>query len=83
MRIERKLIVTRKAGIYVKSASEIVDGLRDYDCSVQFTFKDKKVNAKSTLQLIDLALKRGAEIHVILDGEDADDALVFIQWFLK
>ncbi|WP_306008629.1 HPr family phosphocarrier protein [Bacillus sp. MMSF_3353] len=83
MRIERKLIVTRKDGIYAKSASEIVDGLRDYDCSVQFIFKDKKVNAKNTLQLIDLAVKRGAEIHVILDGEDADDALVFIQWFLK
>jgi phosphocarrier protein HPr len=82
MRIERKLIVTsRKDGIHAKSASEIVDGLRDYDCSVQFIFKDKKVNAKSTLQLIDLAVKRGAEIHVILDGEDADDALVFIQWF--
>nr|WP_250635455.1 HPr family phosphocarrier protein [Bacillus subtilis] len=50
---------------------------------MQFIFKDKKVNAKSTLQLIDLAVKRGAEIHVILDGKDADDALVFIQWFLK
>ncbi|MBY0039558.1 HPr family phosphocarrier protein [Bacillus cereus] len=83
MRIERKLIVTRKDGIHAKSASEIVDDLRDYDCSVQFIFKGKKVNAKSTLQLIDLAVKRGAEIHVILDGEDADDALVFIQWFLK
>ncbi|MBZ3766614.1 HPr family phosphocarrier protein [Bacillus cereus] len=83
MRIERKLIVTRKDGIHEKSASEIVDGLRDYNCLVQFIFKDKKVNAKSTLQLIDLAVKRGAEIHVILDGEDADDALVFIQWFLK
>ena len=47
MRIERKLMVTRKDGIHAKSASEIVDGLRDYDCSVQFTFKDKKVNAKN------------------------------------
>ncbi|EJP84941.1 MULTISPECIES: HPr family phosphocarrier protein [Bacillus cereus group] len=83
MRIEKKLIVTRKDGIHAKSASEIVNGLKDYNCSVEFIFKDKKVNAKSTLQLIGLAAKKGAEIHVILDGEDADDALVFIQWFLK
>ncbi|PEE27761.1 HPr family phosphocarrier protein [Bacillus toyonensis] len=83
MRVEKKLIVTRKDGIHAKSASEIVNGLMDYNCSVEFIFKDKKVNAKSTLQLISLAVKKGADLHVVLDGKDADDALVFIQWFLK
>ncbi|PEL00924.1 phosphocarrier protein HPr [Bacillus toyonensis] len=83
MRIEKKLIVTRKDGIHAKSASEIVNGLMDYNCSVEFIFKDKKVNAKSILQLIGLAVKKGADLHVVLDGKDADDALVFIQWFLK
>ncbi|WOA60834.1 HPr family phosphocarrier protein [Bacillus mycoides] len=83
MRIEKKLIVTRKDGIHAKSASEIVNGLKDYNCSVEFIFKDKKVNAKSTLQLIGLAAKKGADLLVVLDGKDADDALVFIQWFLK
>ena len=80
MRIERKLIVTRKDGIHAKSASEIVDGLRDYDCSVQFISKDKKLMQKYS-SINRFSSKRGAEIHVILDGEDADDALVFIQWF--
>ncbi|PHD42551.1 phosphocarrier protein HPr [Bacillus toyonensis] len=83
MRIEKILIVTRKDGIHARPASEIVDGLKDYSCSVEFIFNDKKINAKSILQLMGLAVKRGAEIYVILDGEDVDDALVFIQWFFK
>ncbi|PFN13037.1 HPr family phosphocarrier protein [Bacillus cereus] len=83
MRIEKNLIVTRKDGIHARPASEIVNGLKDYKCSVEFMCNDKKINAKSILQLMGLAVQRGAEIHVLLDGEDAEDALVFIQWFLK
>ncbi|PGC45460.1 phosphocarrier protein HPr [Bacillus toyonensis] len=83
MRIEKNIIVTRKDGIHARPASEIVNGLKDYNCLVEFMFNGKKINAKSIIQLMGLAIKKGTELHVILDGEDADDALVFIQWFLK
>ncbi|EJQ99230.1 HPr family phosphocarrier protein [Bacillus cereus] len=83
MRIEKNLIVTRKDGIHARPASEIVNGLKDYNCSVEFMFNGKKINAKSIIQLMGLAIKKGTELHVSLDGEDAEDALVFIQWFLK
>ncbi|MGH0599932.1 Phosphocarrier protein HPr [Bacillus mycoides] len=83
MRIEKNLIVTRKGGIHARPASEIVNGLKDYNCSVEFMFNGKKINAKSIIQLMGLAIKKGTGLHVILDGEDAEDALVFIQWFLK
>ena len=61
-------IHARPAGIFVKQANH-------FQSTVSLQFGDKKVNAKSIMNIMSLGLVHGSEIKLITEGPDEDKAL--------
>ncbi|WP_027417218.1 HPr family phosphocarrier protein [Aneurinibacillus terranovensis] len=83
MVIEKELVVGREDGIHARPASELITKIKDFESSIEFQYGVKKINAKSILQLMGLAVQQGTVLKTIINGEDAEEALIFIEKFLQ
>jgi len=68
--IHHKLIVQNPLGIHARPAGHIVNITGSAQSSVDLLYSGQKVNAKSILNLMMLAIEPGAEIEFIIDGPD-------------
>jgi len=75
--IHHKLIVQNELGIHARPAGYIVNIAGSAQSSVDLVYSGQKVNAKSILNLMMLAVEPGAEVEFIINGPDeqktADD----------
>ncbi|WP_188206875.1 HPr family phosphocarrier protein [Alkalibacillus aidingensis] len=64
-------------GFHARPASNFINTVKDFDGAVKVKKGDKEVDAKSMIQIMTLAAKKGDEIEVIVDGEvdDQDDLI--------
>ncbi|WP_134682677.1 HPr family phosphocarrier protein [Brevibacillus migulae] len=83
MRIEKELIVHRADGLHARPAGEIAKTMRTFQSSVEMEYGGKTINAKSIVSLMTLVAKQGAMLRVIIDGEDAQEALVALELMLR
>ena len=72
MKISRKVKVKNSAGLHTRPASRIVQMLQGVSCSVNFTCREEKINAKSIMSLLTLAATKNSWITIEADGEDAE-----------
>lgn len=68
--IQHKLIVENSLGIHTRPAGLIVNITSAAQSSVELIYSGQKVNAKSILNLMMLAIEPGSEMTFIIDGED-------------
>ena len=54
-----------------------------HESSVYIESAGKKVNAKSIMGMMSLGLDSGAEITVVADGKDEEEAVLSIEKFLS
>ncbi|KOA18105.1 phosphocarrier protein HPr [Clostridium homopropionicum DSM 5847] len=73
--MEKTVVIKNEKGIHIRPAGEFVKTASKYKSQVQIDFKGKKVNGKSVMILMSLGLKKGNEITIITNGEDAEEAL--------
>ncbi len=71
--IKETLVVQNKLGIHARPASMIVDVTSRSIGEVFFNYNNTRVNAKSILNIMMLAIEPGAEIQVELDGENQEE----------
>ncbi|NGQ93780.1 HPr family phosphocarrier protein [Brevibacillus sp. SYP-B805] len=80
--ISAEIVVGRPDGIHARPAGELIKRLQGFTSAVEFQAGDRKVNGKSVIQLMTLAVKQGETLRVTITGEDADAALAAIKAFL-
>jgi len=68
--IHHKLIVQNPLGIHARPAGYIVNIASAAQSSVDLLYSGHRVNAKSILNLMMLAIEPGAEIEFIINGPD-------------
>jgi phosphocarrier protein len=68
--IEHKLTVENTLGIHTRPAGHIVNITSVAQSSVDLVYSGQKVNAKSILNLMMLAIEPGAEVTFIIEGKD-------------
>ncbi len=73
--LEKDIHIINKLGLHARSASKLVSVSSNYLSDIQITFKNKQVNAKSIMNLLMLAAKKGDVITVICEGEDEEAAM--------
>jgi phosphotransferase system HPr (HPr) family protein len=78
-----ELTITSTAGLHAALASKIVHISSKYDAQVWIEYEDKKVDAKSILGLMSLAVPEGRNVKVISLGDDAEKALNEIKKLLS
>jgi catabolite repression HPr-like protein len=54
-----------------------------YESSIYFTTEGKKVNAKSIMGMMSVALNQGEQVTVLADGEDEKEAVETIGDYLS
>jgi len=68
-------IVMNERGLHTRPSTELVKCASTFRSQVTLLYQDINVNAKSLLGILMLAATRGSKIHVIAEGEDAEEAV--------
>lgn len=75
--------ITADSGVHARPATLLVNKAGQYNSDIQIGYKDKKVNLKSIMGVMSLGIPKGAEIEIIAEGDDADEALEGITAVIK
>jgi len=73
--LEKNVEIVNKLGLHARSASKLVSVASNYLSNIQITYKNKQVNAKSIMNLLMLAAKKGDTISIRCEGEDEEAAM--------
>lgn len=73
-----------KLGLHARAASKLVNAAARYESTVSLCFDGQQVDAKSIMGIMMLAASKGAELGLVVDGEDEEDALrAIVELFQK
>ena len=73
--VETNLEVKLKSGLQARQAALFVQEANRYKSEVYLQKDEKKVNAKSIMGIMSLAIARGTSVTLIADGKDENEAL--------
>jgi catabolite repression HPr-like protein len=73
--VEKKVEVKLRTGLQARPAALFVQEATRFSADVFIEKDGKKVNAKSIMGLMSLAINSGADITLIADGSDEQEAL--------
>ncbi len=68
-------VVMNEKGLHTRPSTELVKCATSFKAQVTLTYQEYTVNAKSLLGILMLSATRGAKIHVVAEGEDAEHAV--------
>lgn len=72
---EKNIEIVNKLGLHARSASKLVSVSSSYLSDIQISYKNKQVNAKSIMNLLMLAAKKGDSVTIRCEGEDEEAAM--------
>ena len=73
--ISKTLTVVNPSGLHLRPAGVLSQAAMKFKCDVISECGDKKIVAKSVLNVMAAGIKSGTEINLICDGEDEEEAL--------
>lgn len=81
--VERLIEVKLPAGLQARPAAEFVQEANRFTSHVFIEKNGKKVNAKSIMGLMSIAVAKGEEITLIADGTDEETAIERLTKFVS
>ncbi len=78
-----KVVVRDPFGLHLRAAAKLILLLRNYQSRILFRKDRVQVDGRSILGVLNLAAAYGTELEVILEGEDAGEALSGIRRFFQ
>jgi catabolite repression HPr-like protein len=79
----KEIEVKLKTGLQARPAALFVQEANRFSADIFLEKDGKKVNAKSIMGLMSLAVGSGVLIHIIADGEDEEKAIVVLSDFIQ
>jgi phosphocarrier protein len=73
--IEMKVEITNPVGLHARPAAIFVQTAGKFESNIWLIKGDKKVNAKSIMGLMSLAISSGTEVTIGAEGEDEELAV--------
>jgi len=80
---KKSYTITAETGVHARPATLLVNKASQYASEVELQYKDKTVNLKSIMGVMSLGIPQGAEITIVADGVDAEDAINGIDEVIK
>jgi phosphocarrier protein len=68
----KEICVINRKGLHARPATVFAETASKHNGEVKVSFGSKTVNGKSLIALISLAVPRGGEVAVSLDGDEAE-----------
>ncbi|HSI66671.1 MAG TPA: HPr family phosphocarrier protein [Planococcus sp. (in: firmicutes)] len=73
--VEKQVTVQLKSGLQARQAALFVQEANRYNSDVYLEKDQKKVNAKSIMGIMSLAISKGTEVKILADGSDEAKAV--------
>ena len=73
--VEKRVVVRLETGLHARPAALFVQEANKYAAEIFVQKGDKKVNAKSIMGIMSLAVAKGTEIVISAEGADAVEAV--------
>ena len=77
--MEKDVVVTIEDGINADIVSLLVQTACRFDCRVYLQEGERRVNMKSIMGMMNMAVNSGETVTVITDGPDGDKAIAEIE----
>lgn len=81
--IEKAIKIQLSGGLEARPVAVLVQIASQHDSSIYIEAEGKRVNAKSIMGMMSLALGIGESVKVIADGNDAQEAVNSIEDYLS
>ncbi|MBH0159335.1 catabolite repression HPr-like protein [Fictibacillus halophilus] len=81
--VEKKVTVQLKSGLQARPAALFVQEANRYTSDVFVEKEGKKVNAKSIMGIMSLAVGSGSELVLAVDGPDENEAIEALTAFVS
>ena len=76
--VSRTLVVNNPEGLHMRPAGVVAKEMGKFSCDVTIVFGEKRINAKSLINIISACINTGAEVTFECDGEDEEEAMAKI-----
>lgn len=77
--VSKTFTITNSEGLHMRPAGVIAKEMGKFTSDITMVFGEKKINAKSLINIISACIKSGAEITFECDGEDEAAAMAKIE----
>ena len=81
--LSKKLTVVNPSGLHLRPAGVLSQTAIKFKCDVIIECGEKKIAAKSVLNVMAAGIKTGTEINLICDGEDEAAAMETLSQAIK
>lgn len=81
--VERTVVIKLKSGLQARPAALFVQEANKYHSEIFIKKDGKKVNAKSIMGIMSLALASGSEVVLEVDGKDEQAAIEALTAFIS
>ncbi len=81
--VEKQVTVHLKTGLQARPAAQFVQKASSFSSDIYIMDGDKKVNVKSIMGLMSLAVSSGSVITLAAEGSDEEQAIRSLEEFLK
>lgn len=79
--VEKKIVVRLKTGLQARPAALFVQEANRYSADIFLEKSGKKVNAKSIMGIMSLAIGEGGEVTLTAEGNDEQEAIASLTAF--
>jgi phosphotransferase system HPr (HPr) family protein len=81
--VSKKINLALKDGLHARPASEIIQFLKNFKCSVKMNYDGKTANCKSIISLLALGVKPNSSVEIVIDGQNENEELNSFAKFLE
>jgi Phosphotransferase System HPr (HPr) Family len=72
---EKTVVVIDPSGIHARPATVLVGAAGGFDSDLKLEYNGNQVNLKSVMGVMSLAIPNGAEVKIIAEGSDEQEAI--------
>ena len=80
--VENSIKILDEKGLHIEPAKDISQVAADYKSKIYIVSGDAIANAKSLLNILGAGIKGGAEIKLVCEGEDEEEAMAAVMKIL-
>lgn len=80
--MKKNVVIGLKAGLEARPIAHLVQLANQFNSSVYLEIDKRRVNAKSIMGVMSLALVNGTELTLDIEGEDEAEAIAALEAFV-
>ena len=73
--LSRKITIKNPSGLHLRPAGVLSQTAMKFKSDIIIEYGEKRIVAKSVLNVMAAGIKAGTEVNLIVDGEDEEEAL--------